>query len=197
MKNYRQKKNDRTNCEIDEYQQEKTPSQPRSLLRIRWMVRRDIKGMTAVESDCFTHPWKDDDFVQCFNRRNCVGLVAEYKGEIVGFMIYELSRRRIELLHLAVHSKERRCQIGTKLVRRLISKLSEEGRSRIMFPVNERNLPAQLFFRHLGFKAISVLRHHCETGDDAYVMQYYLPPRWSPNAVPARFKVIQEPGKGR
>ena len=42
-----------------------------------------------------------------------------------------------------------------------------------MLEVRETNLPAQLFFRQLGFRAVSVLRDFYEdTTEDAYLMQY-------------------------
>ena len=42
-----------------------------------------------------------------------------------------------------------------------------------MLEVRETNLPAQLFFRAHGFRAVSVLRDFYEdTAEDAYLMQY-------------------------
>ena len=41
---------------------------------------------------------------------------------------------------------------------KLFGKLSHERRNRIMLEVRETNLDAQLFFKNLGFRAISVLR---------------------------------------
>jgi ribosomal-protein-alanine N-acetyltransferase len=42
--------------------------------------------------------------------------------------------------------------------------------------VRETNLPAQLFFRSLGFRAISVLKDfYQDTTEDAYLMHYVAP----------------------
>ena len=58
---------------------------------------------------------------------------------------------------------------------KLISKLSSDRRTRITLEVRETNLPAQLFFRHEGFKALKVLRAFYEdSGEDAYLLQYRL-----------------------
>ncbi|MEM6473569.1 MAG: ribosomal-protein-alanine N-acetyltransferase RimI, partial [Planctomycetota bacterium] len=55
----------------------------------------------------------------------------------------------------------------------LFSKLSHERRNRIMLEVRETNLEAQLFFKSLGFRAISVLRDfYDDTVEDAYLMQF-------------------------
>ncbi len=59
------------------------------------------------------------------------------------------------------------------MIDKLVSKLSFERRNRIMLEVRETNLDAQLFFKQLGFRAISVLRDFYEdTTEDAYLMQY-------------------------
>ena len=56
---------------------------------------------------------------------------------------------------------------------KLLGKLSHERRNRIMLEVRETNLEAQLFFKSVGFKAISVLRDFYEdTVEDAYLMQF-------------------------
>jgi ribosomal-protein-alanine N-acetyltransferase len=41
--------------------------------------------------------------------------------------------------------------------------------------VRETNLPAQFFFRVLGFRAAEVVReHYQDSGEDAYCMYYHL-----------------------
>ena len=63
--------------------------------------------------------------------------------------------------------------IGTALVDKLVSKLSPHRRNRIVLEVRETNLEAQLFFKSLGFRAISVLRdYYDDTVEDAYLMQF-------------------------
>lgn len=59
------------------------------------------------------------------------------------------------------------------MMTKLVSKLSPERRTRIMLEVRETNLDAQLFFKDLDFRAVSVLRDFYEdTTEDAYLMQY-------------------------
>ena len=59
---------------------------------------------------------------------------------------------------------------GPRLARRFVS---QQRRNRIILEVRETNLPAQLFFRENGFRAVSVLREYYEdTPEDAYLMQY-------------------------
>jgi len=142
-------------------------------VHIRWMIRRDMPEVLAIEQECFEFSWHEDDFVRCLRQRNCIGMIAEASERVVGFMVYELHKHRLHILNFAVHEQFRRRGIGTQMARKLISKLSHDRRSRIMLEIRETNLSAQLFFRSLSFRAVSVLRKFYEdTPEDAYLMQY-------------------------
>jgi ribosomal-protein-alanine N-acetyltransferase len=142
-------------------------------VHIRWMIRRDMPEVLAIEQECFEFPWCEEDFIRCLRQRNCIGMVAEASERILGFMVYELHKHRLHILNFAVHERFRRRTVGTQMAKKLITKLSHDRRSRIMLEIRETNLPAQLFFRSLGFRAVSVLRQFYEdTPEDAYLMQY-------------------------
>jgi [ribosomal protein S18]-alanine N-acetyltransferase len=142
-------------------------------VHIRWMIRRDMPAVLAIEQECFEFPWQEDDFIRCLRQRNCIGMVAEASERVVGFMVYELQKHRLHLLNFAVSEKFRRRAVGSQMARKLISKLSYDRRSRVMLEVRETNLQAQLFFKAVGFRAVSVLRKFYEdTPEDAYLMQY-------------------------
>ena len=148
-------------------------------VHIRWMIRRDMPEVLDIEAESFEFPWLEEDFIRCLRQRNCIGMVAEHDDRVVGFMIYELNKTRIHVLNFAVAAEYRRRGVGTQMVAKLIGKLSSQRRTRIMLEVRETNLPAQLFFRDSGFRAVSVLRDYYEdTPEDAYLMQYrYRPER--------------------
>ena len=142
-------------------------------VHIRWMIRRDMPEVLAIEADSFEFPWLEEDFIRCLRQRNCIGMVAEHEDRVVGFMIYELNKTRIQVLNFASAADFLRRGVGTQMVSKLIGKLSAQRRTRVTLEVRETNLPAQLFFRSAGFRAVSVLREYYEdTPEDAYVMQY-------------------------
>lgn len=151
------------------------PQTPKSTAcaHIRWMIRRDMPAVLAIESQSFEYSWTEDDFIRCLRQRNCIGMVAEQNEQVVGFMIYELHKNRLHILNFAVSPDCRRQGVGRAMVGKLLSKLSHERRNRIMLEVRETNLDAQLFFKALGFRAISVLRDFYDDAvEDAYLMQY-------------------------
>ena len=164
-----------------------TSDQERLQLHVRWMIRRDMAEVLEVEQEAFEFPWSDEDFTRCMRQRNCIGMVAEMADSVVAFMIYELHRSRLHVLNFAVRRSHRRLGIGTQMMEKLTGKLTPERRSRIVLEVRERNLPAQLFFRSLGYRATSVLKDfYQDTTEDAYLMQYALTSAASEELVPRR-----------
>ena len=151
-----------------------TATTPNGLgIHVRWMIRRDMPEVLAIEQEAFEFPWSDEDFTRCLRQRNCIGMVAEVGDSVVAFMIYELHRTRLHVLNFAVRRSHRRLGIGTQMMGKLFAKLSVERRDRILLEVRERNLPAQVFFRSLGYRAITVLKDFYEDStEDAYLMQF-------------------------
>jgi [ribosomal protein S18]-alanine N-acetyltransferase len=133
--------------------------------KIRWMIRRDMPEVMEIEELGFEFPWSEKDFMRCLRQRNCIGMVAEHGDRVVGFMIYELHKKRLEILKCAVHPNWRAEGIGRQMMEKLINKLSHQRRDKLTASVPERNLDAQLFFRAMGMRAIAIV-------DDNYVMQF-------------------------
>jgi [ribosomal protein S18]-alanine N-acetyltransferase len=142
-------------------------------VHIRWMIRRDMPEVLGIEHASFEFPWGEEEFLRVLRQRNCIGMVAEHGERVVGFMIYELHKSKLQILNFCVHPEYRRQDVGAQMVAKLAGKLSSHRRTRIMLHIRETNLHAQLFFRSQGFRASEVLREHYEdTSEDAYVMQY-------------------------
>ena len=142
-------------------------------VHIRWMIRRDMTEVLDIENESFEFPWSEEDFIRCLRQRNCIGMVAEYDEQVVGFMIYELHRTRLHVLNFSVADDFRRQGVGRQMVEKLATKLSPQRRTRVLLEVRETNLQAQLFFKALGFRAVSVLRNYYDDSpEDAYLMQY-------------------------
>ena len=140
---------------------------------VRWMIRRDMVQVLEIERESFDFPWTEEDFIRCLRGRDCIGMVAEHKKQVLGFMIYELHRTRIELSSVAVADDMRRRSIGSRLIGKLTAKLDRKRRRRISTVVRETNLQAQLFFRERGFIATDIIRDfYDETSEDAFLMEY-------------------------
>ncbi len=146
---------------------------PAAHLQIRWMIRRDMLEVLAIESFCFLEPWSEEDFYRCLRQRNCIGMVAEHDQRISGFMIYELHRDRLQVLNFAVHPACWRRRIGQGMANKLKEKLVGGRRKHIALEIRESNLHAQLFFRAMGFQATEILRDFYQnTNEDAYRFEF-------------------------
>ncbi len=142
-------------------------------VHIRWMIRRDMPEVLAIEHASFEFPWCEEEFLRVLRQRNCIGMVAEYGERVVGFMIYELHKNKLHVLDFATHPEFRRQGVGHQMIGKLVGKLSSHRRTRIALYVRETNLASQLFYRVQGFRAVEVAReHYLDTGEDAFVMQY-------------------------
>lgn len=140
---------------------------------IRWMIRRDMPEVMEIEGLVFGFPWREEDFIRCLHRRNCIGMVAEKGNDVAGYMIYELHKTRLHLLNLAIAPRFSRRRVGSAMVNKLIGTLSQIGRTRVLLEVREGNTDAQLFFKAMGFRAVGVLKDFFDDSDeDAYLMQY-------------------------
>ncbi|MBQ9371734.1 MAG: GNAT family N-acetyltransferase [Thermoguttaceae bacterium] len=134
----------------------------------------DVDAMLAIERESFEFPWSREEFEFCLHSNRCDAIVVERDGAILGYVAYELRRDSIRLLSCAIAEPERRRGLGSALVERLISRLGGR-RSEIACLVRERNLPAQLFLRRLGFRSHWVARRfYTSAPEDAYRMTYQL-----------------------
>jgi len=142
-------------------------------VQIRWLIRRDMPEVLAIEQSSFQQPWTEEDFLGFLRQRNCIGMVAEHNQQIVGFMIYELHKARLQLLNFATGVEFRKLGVGQQMLNKLADKLSQQRRQEILLEVRESNLQAQLFFKAQGFQAVRVMRaHYDDTTEDAYVMRF-------------------------
>lgn len=151
-------------------------TETKNILRvhIRWMIRRDMKEVLAIERESFEFPWFEEEFLRCLRQRNCIGMVAESGERVVGFMIYELRKTKLELLNLAVDPEFQLRNVGTQMINKLIGKLSPDRRTKIDVVVRERNLAAQLFFKATGFICTKTLKKmYDDSSEDAYLMEYF------------------------
>lgn len=138
-------------------------------VHIRWMIRRDFPEVLDIEAASSPLPWNEDDFLDQIRKRNCIGMVAERGMDVVGFMLYTLNPKHIEVVKFAVSPASRRCGVGRQMVARLAQKLSPHRRQRIVLDCRESLTIGHLFLRSCGFLAVSVSR--CafqDTGEDAY-----------------------------
>lgn len=124
-----------------------------STYKTRWMIRRDIAQVQAIDKHSYHLPWEEDDFLARLRHRNCIGVVAEWHDQIIGYMVYDLYPSHIQLTRLATHPNMRLRGVGRGMTRYLCDKL-DSNRRRIAVEFSEVGLEtAAPFFGRCGFNA--------------------------------------------
>ena len=153
-------------------------------VQVRWMVRRDFAQVLEIEQACFEFPWTEEEFLQCLHQPNCLGMVAEHEGHVVGFVVYETPKNRLLITNIATSPDFQRHGIARKIIQKLIVKMVYQKRQKIAIEIRETNLPALVCFRALGFRAATVHKNFYENqSEDAYVLQYRLGNDYFPSAA--------------
>lgn len=143
---------------------------------IRWAASADYNEILGIEEDQFPDPWTKRDFKLALNDRSTVLKVYEEEGRVLGYVLYKIAKRRMDVLNLAVAYEHMRRGIGREMIKKLISDLSRDGRKQLTARVRERNLAGQLFFRAMGFRWVRTARgvYQDSLNEDAYDMIFEL-----------------------
>ncbi|MFH0851147.1 MAG: GNAT family N-acetyltransferase, partial [Candidatus Peregrinibacteria bacterium] len=117
---------------------------------IRWMIRRDMPEVLAIDEESFDFPWLEEDYIRTLRARQCIGMVAERDDRIVGLMVYELLAHVIPILRLAVARDQRGRGIGSQMVQKLHNKLNAQRRRRLLLAQPESNIAGLTFAARRG-----------------------------------------------
>jgi ribosomal-protein-alanine N-acetyltransferase len=144
-------------------------------LVLRPLARADLDAVLRIAADYPESHWLHDEFEECLRCRDCIGMVAEAKGKLIGFVVYRLDRslREAHVKNVAVTPAWRRRGVGRSLLA-LVDDVWSEGYERIRMVVPETSVSLQLLLRAGGFRAVRVLRGWYGE-EHAFLMQKWQP----------------------
>lgn len=123
--------------------------------QMRWAIAKDSAGVTAIDASGDS-PMDRDAFLALLRTTNVHCMVAENpEGEIVGYMVYKLWHRHIEVLRFAVAPPRRLNGVGRVMLNKMVSKLGVV-RKTLRIDVPDTNLGFQVFLRKCGVKCIGI-----------------------------------------
>lgn len=126
-------------------------------INIRWMLRKDLSVVYALDRECFEHYWSLDHFEKSLRVPSLTSLVAEYVDHetdqrlIVAFMVYVICSDHFEIVRIAVRRDLRRRGFAAKLLQRIDRRLDVYTRTFVTASVDECNFEAQQFLKAQGF----------------------------------------------
>ena len=152
-----------------------SPGERKGADEICWMIAADHPDVLAIERQSVPPHWNDDDLKAAVKSRHTMGNVATIgTGQnrvVVGFVVYHLRPKAIDILNMAVLADCRRQGIGRQIVARLVDKLSQCRRTQLQVIVGERNNGMQKFLQASGFVCDKVCRSQFEN-EDGYRFVY-------------------------
>jgi len=137
---------------------------------IRAVEQRDLPAIYKIERETFKDAFPPFfiDFLAEENPETF--LVAEDKGEIVGYVVASVEKKVGHLVSLVVRRDHLRRAVGSSLVLKILEILKRSSVSSVILEVRKSNVAAQNFYNKLGFSFIRVDRSYY--GDeDAYVLE--------------------------
>lgn len=147
----------------------------RPTIYVRGFKPEDMISIMEIERESFSTPWNKADFEYCLKRKNCTAIVAMIGKVISGFMVFEVFKKRIQILNMSVRTNMRRMGVATAMINKLKEAIKAGAYPYIVAEVRETNLPAQLFFKSVDFKVNSILENYYEIDnhtEDAYQFEH-------------------------
>ncbi len=135
------------------------------------MNTSDLTNVLEIERASFTYPWSNNFFLQELQVSYAHSLLATIGEKSVGYVIYWLLPREIDIHNLAVHPAYRRQGIGGALLETVVEEARRQGVSRVTLEVRKSNDAAQKLYHALGFSAKGVRKgYYSDDGEDAVIM---------------------------
>lgn len=142
-------------------------------IKIRKMVKEDVRIIHEIETLCFPDPWSEESLLAEVNGKNpsCY-LVGEVDGSVVGYAGLWRILDEGHITNVAVHPDYRKRHIGELLVANLLKENLESGIRAFTLEVRVSNEAALRLYRKFGFEVAGRRKNYYKT-EDAFVMWAY------------------------
>jgi len=141
---------------------------------VRNAVSSDFSTLLQIDKASFEPgiAYDSDELSFFMQRPGSHTLVAEVNGEIVGFLLIEIRRRKksATMITLDVRKEHQRRGYATELVEASEHILLRRGIQRYELQVDVSNDGAIEFYRKRGFETAHTLKKYYPNGNDAYLM---------------------------
>ncbi len=134
----------------------------------------DNLSVYKIEKESFSDPWTKEMISDTFIQENFVGLVAEDKGAVVGYIALTYCLDEAEINIIAVTRDYRRKGIATKLLNEAFLVLTKIGVDKVFLEVRKSNRSAQNLYKNNGFAVIGLRPKYYKGVEDAILMKKIL-----------------------
>ena len=140
-------------------------------MNIHPMTENYLEQVAGLEVCCFSKPWSREALEEELENPQAVFLVAEEKGEVLGYIGMHVVFGEGYMDNLAVFPHARRKGVGKKLVETLIAWLKQHDGLFLTLEVRLSNQAAISLYQSLGFEEAGRRpRFYQEPVEDALLM---------------------------
>lgn len=141
----------------------------------------DLEAVIGINRVCLPENYAPYFFMDTFNTLPDTFLVAEYQGQVVGYIMCRLEHgfsdvkklrfaRKGHIISVAVMPDFRNMGMGYALVEQVLSVLSARDADECYLEVRTNNVQAINLYRKMGFEVTRTIPRYYFDGFDAYVM---------------------------
>lgn len=144
------------------------------MIEIREMTEADIEKVSLIEEECFSMPWKPDDFKEMIERDNMTYVVLLVDGEIAGGAGLRNILGDGEITNVAISNKYRGNGYSKPMMVKLLEIGDSLGCSAYTLEVRVSNEAAIKLYESVGFENVGVRPGFYEhPREDAYIFWKY------------------------
>jgi ribosomal-protein-alanine N-acetyltransferase len=148
---------------------------------IRKFAISDLKSVTHINRVALPENYSDYFFVDLFQRHPETFIVAEFDGEVVGYIMCRIETglsnfgfggltRKGHVVSIAVLPQYRRKGIGDALMNEAMNGMRKYNAKQCFLEVRVTNAEAVGLYKKLRFEITRTIRGYYADGEDAYVM---------------------------
>ncbi len=131
-------------------------------MKIREMEIDDLEQVMPMEEALFSVPWTANGFFSFLLREDALFLVAEERGEILGYCGVLMVFDQGDIVNVGVKAERQGQGIGRKLLNALIRRSGEKGVTSLYLEVRMSNRMAIGLYGSLGFEKLGVRKGYYE-----------------------------------
>lgn len=143
---------------------------------IRKMTVEDLDKVYELEKKVYPDPWSFSHFQYeiCSNKVSYL-IVAESEQLLLGYAVAWFIEDEVHIANIAIDHEYRKLGIASRLIIIFFEEACNRNLYRVFLEVRENNLAAIQLYHKFGFESVGLRRNYYRTGENAIVMQRFLP----------------------
>lgn len=155
---------------------------------IRKMTIADLEEVHKLECQIYPDPWTFSHFChEVMENKVSYTLVMELETKVIGFAVTWFIQDELHLANIAIDPQYRNLGLASLFMNVIFEEGLKRKLIRAFLEVREKNLAAINLYKKFGFEEIGVRRKYYRNGENALVMQRYLPHTHDSNFEVASF----------